>query len=76
MGHVKLDLKWYLDDSNKFAYRDLTGPEKHRVFNKIDIPSLFPDLKEKFKLQNVWSTFYELINKLTDAVMQLHLSHP
>ena len=66
-GPCKIRFKWYLDDSNKFAYRDLTGPEKHRVFNKINIPSLFPDLKEKIKLQNVWSTFYELINKLTDA---------
>ena len=66
-GSCKIRFKWYLDDSNKFAYRDLTGPEKHRVFNKINIPSLFPDLKEKIKLQNVWSTFYELINKLTDA---------
>ena len=66
-GPCKIRFKWYLDDSNKFAYRDLTGPEKHRLFNKINIPRLFPDLQEKVKLQNVWKTFYELINKLTDA---------
>ena len=66
-GPCKIRFKWYLDDSKKFAYRDLTGPEKHRLLKKIDIPQLFPDLQAKIKLQKVWSTFYELINKLANA---------
>ena len=66
-GPCKIRFKWYIDDSNKFAYRDLTGPEKHRLFKKIDIPHLFPDFQKKVELQDVWSSFYDLINKLANA---------
>ena len=66
-GPCKIRFKWYLDDSNKFAYRDLTGPEKHRLFNNIDIPMLFPGLHSKIELQEVWTTFIKLTTKLANA---------
>ena len=51
-------------ESKKLAYRDLTGPEKHRLFCNINIPTLFPTLDSKEQLQKVWSDFYGLITQL------------
>jgi len=64
IGPCKIRFKWYLDKSDKFAYRNLTGVEKHRLFDKINIPTLFPDLHFKIKLQEVWTTFIKLIKEL------------
>ena len=66
-GSCKIRFKWYLNDSDKSAYHDLTGPEKHRLFNNIDIPKLFPDLHSKIELQEVWTTFIKLTKKLANA---------
>ena len=72
-GPCKIRFKWYLDNSDKFAYRDLTGAEKHRLFDKINIPTLFPDLDSKTELQEVWTTFIKLIKELSNAEW-LHLA--
>ena len=37
----KIRFKWHED----LSYQDLTGPEKIKLFEKIDIPTLFPRLK-------------------------------
>ena len=42
----------YIDkESKKLAYRDLTGPEKHRLFRNINIPTLFPTLDSKERVE-------------------------
>ena len=38
----KISFSWYVDDSKKLKWRDLTGPEKQRLFRNICIPSFFP----------------------------------
>ena len=45
------------------------GPEKIKLFNKIDhdIPKLFPALEMKIQLQ-MWTTFFELIKYLNEFV--------
>ena len=35
-------------------WRDLTGPEKKRLFEHIDIPALFPSLENSQKIQKLW----------------------
>ena len=45
---------------------DLTGPEKVRLFKNINIPSLFPTLSNKEKLQSLWVTFFKLINTINE----------
>ena len=40
------------------------GPEKHRLFHNINIPTLFPTMDSKEQLQKVWSDFYDLIIQL------------
>ena len=64
-GPCKIKFNRYMDkNSKKLTHRDLTGPEKHRLFNKINIPTLFPTLDSKIKLQKVWTDFYGLIMEL------------
>jgi ubiquinone/menaquinone biosynthesis C-methylase UbiE len=42
----------------------LTGPEKTKLFNKINIVTLFPALQTKAQLQELWSEFFRLVNML------------
>lgn len=37
-NHCKISFSWYIDDS-KLKWRDLTGGEKVRLFNSLDISS-------------------------------------
>ena len=61
----KIKFQWYVDkDSKKLKWRDLTGPEKVRLFSHIDIPALFPSLEAKEKLQELWTVFFKLIQEL------------
>ena len=51
-------------------WRDLTGPEKKRLFQKIDIPTLFPLLarKEEFqKLRNDFTTLGDIFSVSIDC---------
>ena len=40
------------------------GPEKLVVFNKIDLPTLFPDLPKIHGIQLLWKQFKNLYDKL------------
>ena len=50
---------WYIDKDSK--WRDLTGPS---IFSHIDIPALFPSLKMKDELQELWTAFVMLIQEI------------
>ena len=55
----KVKFNWFIDkESNKLQFRDLTGPEKIRLFKNIDIPKLFPELCSKSELQKLWKDFF------------------
>ena len=48
----KISFKFYISEENKkLCWRDLTGPEKHRLFEHIDIVKLFPSLPRKQEIQ-------------------------
>ena len=58
----KIRFRWYINkESKKTTWRDLTGPEKVRLFTNIDIPTLFPELAKRNELKVLWDDFYELI---------------
>ena len=46
----KIRFQWFVDKDSK--WRDLTGPEKIRLFLNIDISVLFPHLKPRRKSKN------------------------
>ena len=52
----KIPFRWYTDEQ-KLKYRDLTGPEKHRLFRKMNISTLFPSIPKASDIQELWSSF-------------------
>ena len=64
-GPCKIQFNWFIDkESKRLQFRDLTGPEKIRLFENINIPKLFPVLSTKNELQGIWKEFYSLIQQL------------
>ena len=61
--HCKIPFSWYVEDS-KLKWRDLTGSEKIRLFNSLDVPTLFPVLPKKLEIQCIWTRFMELMSML------------
>jgi len=61
----KVSFHMYTDkETKKLKWRDLTGPEKIRVFNNIDFNHLFPDMPQVTKIQEIWEQFYDIYKAL------------
>lgn len=61
----KVTFRWYTcKETRQLKWRDLTGPEKVRVFNNIDIPKYLPMLKNAAALQDIWREFWRLFTML------------
>ena len=57
--------KWNIDKNTKeITYRDLTGPEKVRLFKKMDIESQFPMLCKAKQIGQLWTNFFSLISEI------------
>ena len=53
--NCKIPFYMYVDKESKhLKWRDLTGPEKVRLFRAIKIPELFPALPSGEKVQQLW----------------------
>ncbi len=65
LNNCKIRFRWFTDkETKKLTWRDLTGPEKLRLFNGINIPAAFPDLQNKETLQKLWNDFFKLMASL------------
>lgn len=59
---------WYTSkESKQMQWRDLSGPEKVRLFSKIDIPKLFPALPNAPAIQDIWTELWRLFSELNDS---------
>ena len=68
----KINFRFYTDKETKgLKWRDLTGPEKKRLFQKIDISRLFPLLARKEDLLKLWNDFTALVDLRTFSVNRL-----
>ena len=47
-------------ESRTIKWRDLTGLEKYKLFSKINIPELFPNLPNAPTIQEIWNSFMKL----------------
>lgn len=57
----KISFHMYVDkDSKSLKWRDLTGPEKRRLFKAIKIAELFPRVPHATKIQEIWKSFQEI----------------
>ena len=63
--NCKIPFHMYADkDSKILKWRDLTGPEKLRLFKAIKIPELFPKLNQSNKIQQIWNDFKSIYDTL------------
>ena len=70
----KIHFAFYTDKQSKeLKWRDLTGPEKKRLFGNIDIPRLFPSLTNNEDLQKLWKNFASLMEHLSLSEEQLDI---
>ena len=60
----RISFRWYVDDTSGLKWRDLTGPEKHRLFKAVKLTTLFPLIPRITEIQNLWSTFYAIVISL------------
>lgn len=64
-------------DSKKLEYRDLTGPEKLKLFQHINIPMLLPQCSQNKDIQVIWKKFMDIIGDLKldftseDSILEL-----
>ena len=66
MNKCKIQFRFYVcKDTNKLKWRDLTGPEKHRLFKGIDLPQRFPSIPNIEKIMAIWSEFHRLNAQLS-----------
>ena len=57
--------------TKEMKWRDLTGPEKLRLFAKINIPEVFPAVPQSANVQKLWSNFlsmYKTLDQSTDKI--------
>ena len=59
----RISFQWYTSNS-KLECRDLTGPEKTRLFATINIPALFPSIQRNDDIQRLWTDFWKLVQLL------------
>ena len=61
----KISFHTYTDKySNNLKWRDLTGPEKLKLFKNINIILLFPDITNNDKIQELWKSFGGIYQQL------------
>jgi len=57
-----IQFRWNIDrDSKDIKYRDLTGPEKVRLFSKMDIAETFPLLEKAKKVGELLKHFFTYV---------------
>ena len=58
----------YVDkESKNLKWRDLTGPEKHKLLKHIDIADLFPRIPQASTIQDIWMEFREIYRTLQSS---------
>lgn len=66
----KVSFHTYTDNQSKeLKWRDLTDPEKIKLFENINLEELFPDMPNVKRIQDIWSKFYGIYKSL-EAVSQ------
>lgn len=60
-----IQFHWYINkESKQLDYRDLTGPEKLKLFKNIKISSLLPNSQNNEITQQIWDDFSAIAKDL------------
>jgi len=57
--------------SSQLVLRDLNGREKKRLFESIDLPSLFPELENSSTKNELWKNFFDIMYRMRDDRMSI-----
>lgn len=57
---VRFQFYW-IAETKKLTWRDLTGPEKHRLFDKFNLAEIMPDHERFQDVEKIWFDFYEML---------------
>ena len=62
LSRLGINFRFHVNTGNKqMEYRDLTGPEKHKLYKAIDLNALLPPTTIKIpEINEIWKTFYEI----------------
>ena len=61
----KISFRWYVEEGKGgLKWRDLTGPEKYRLFKVVNLIALFPLIPRIDEIQKLWASFYDIIKTL------------
>ena len=61
----KISFHMYIDkETQGLKWRDLTGPEKLKLFHEIDIPTNFPSIPHATLVQKLWKNFLSIYETL------------
>lgn len=61
----KISFAWFVGkDTKSLQWRDLTEPEKLKLFDRINIPELFPAVPQAESVQKLWKSFIDIYNTL------------
>ena len=65
LQNLGISFQWNIGkDSKKLEYRDLTGPEKLKVFENIQISALLPNATISNEIQKLWADFMDIVGDL------------
>lgn len=64
-----IQFQFYVGKATKqLEYRDLTGPEKQKLFKNVNIVSLLPNCPHSEKIQEIWNDFTAITDELKQDV--------
>ena len=65
---MNIPFNWFTrKESKKLKWRDLTGPEKLKLFQNIKIEELLPNFEEAPTIQKLWKSFLEITKLLLSS---------
>lgn len=65
---LKIHFNWFVcKDSKKLKWRDLTGPEKQKLFRNIDITQVLPNHQKSSQISQLWNQFLTITNMLSGS---------
>lgn len=69
---LNIPFNWFVcKDSKKLKWRDLTGPEKQKLFRNINISQVLPNHQKCGQISQLWKQFLTIIDMLSSHNPQL-----
>ena len=68
---LKIPFNWFIcEESKKLKWRDLTGPEKQKLFRNIDLTQILPGHQKCDQISQLWKQFLTITNMLSSTSPQ------